>query len=65
MELSELCLGIVREFLASHQLHETLAALDQESPRHAHSVNKRSLLASQLGLEKMLKKNKDSATPKR
>lgn len=50
--------ALVREFLSRKGLKLTLAALDDELPRTADSINNRVTLAKDLGIEALLKKNK-------
>eukprot|EP00039_Didymoeca_costata_P020877 m.342730 g.342730 ORF g.342730 m.342730 type:complete len:511 (+) comp21758_c0_seq1:152-1684(+) len=63
MNVTELTLSCVREFLSKKGLKETLATLDKESPRSENAISKRSELAKCLRLEKIIRKNKESDEP--
>ena len=64
--LVELCLSHL-ELIASDKqgLKTTLHYLDKESPRTEASITKRSDIARSLHIEKLVKANKEAASPLR
>jgi hypothetical protein len=55
--------ALLREYMARRGLKETLAAMDAESPRGAHTMSSRSAIVKGLKLERLVKRSKERELP--
>ncbi|CAH1789565.1 unnamed protein product [Owenia fusiformis] len=55
--------SLIREYLSRKGFKQTLAMLDNESPRSEQSISNRPTLMKELHLEKLMKRNKEEGQP--